>query len=667
MTWWRAVCLAACQAFIYTPAIAVTATRTLAPLLASNAALPVAPAIPTPAFSAEPRLRQVRLSPDGAQVAYLDGEGASSSLYLLDTRTQTSRRLLASSGQATLHWSGDSRTLFLAARDGVSAIAIASGSASKLAAFDGKLEHRVFPADPGHVRHLLFDTDDTTSGVYRLERLDAQGRRELLYQGGKLDAFLLDAAGQLRFAKTVTTDGTPVIARRQGSRWQEVLRCQRLDACVPVASSADNARLFMLMAPYGDRSVLAELQLAQGRRRVTAADPAALADILRVVAAPDDPAPLFVMLESPMPHHIGLTPTARQAVADIDRRFPHGGIVIEAGEKGATLLLTETGSRLQHARYWLYHSGRRTFQSILQAQRAAARPLPEAQLAQARAVHYKAADGMLVHGYLTLPPGRAAARVPLLTLVHGGPWQRANAGYVLLVQLLANRGVAVFEPNFRASAGYGLRYLTAAGSDLGNGRMQADILDGVRWLLAQGVGDRQRLAIAGHSFGGYATLLALTHAPDLFQFGMAMMPPPDFARTLRALAAPPDQAGLPLRLRNLGVDLDDSAAMRALAAAAPVRHVARLNKPLLIMAGGKDNMVDIAAVTDYVASLQLAGKPVSFLLDPEEGHNPRQPLFLQARLYLLEKLVWQRLGGPAPAAPSAELAGYLRNTLKTAP
>ena len=667
MTWRRAVCLAACLAFIYTPATAVTATRTLAPLLASNAARPVAPAISTQAFSAEPRLRQVRLSPAGTQLAYLDDEGAGSSLYLLDTRTQASQRLLASSGQATLHWSGDSATLFLAARDGVSAIAVASGASGKLAAFDGKLIHQVYPADPGHARHLLLDTLDAASGGYRLERIDAQGRRELLYQGRQLHGFLLDASGSLRFASTIAADGTPVIARRQGGTWQEVLRCRRLDPCVPVATSADASRLGMVMAADGDRAVLAELQLAQGRRRMVAGDPAALADVRRVMTDPGNGAPLFALLESPVPHHLGLTPSARRAVADIARRFPQGGVMIDAAKGGNTLLLTETGARLQHARYWLYHVARRTFEPILQAQRAAARPLPEAQLAQATAVHYRAADGVLVHGYLTLPPGRAAARVPLLTLVHGGPWQRASPGYTPLVQLLANRGVAVFEPNFRASAGYGLRYLTAAGGDLGNGRVQADILDGVRWLLAQGVGDRQRLAIAGHSFGGYATLLALTHAPDLFQFGMAMMPPPDFARSLRTMAAAPDQAGLPLRLRDLGVDLNDEAAMRALAAAAPVRHVAQLGKPLLIMAGGKDSLVDIAAVTDYVARLQLANKPVSLLLDPDEGHNPRQPLFRQASLYLLETLVHQHLGGPAPAAPSAELAGYLRNTLKAAP
>jgi dipeptidyl aminopeptidase/acylaminoacyl peptidase len=138
-----------------------------------------------------------------------------------------------------------------------------------------------------------------------------------------------------------------------------------------------------------------------------------------------------------------------------------------------------------------------------------------------------------VHGFLTLPPGRAAATLPLLTLVHGGPWSHLDADYSALVQLLANRGYAVFQPNFRASTGYGERYMLAPGADFGNGRVQADIIDGVRWLLAQGVGDARRMGIIGASFGGYSTLLALSHTPDLFQVGIALQPPTDFVRGLR--------------------------------------------------------------------------------------------------------------------------------------
>ena len=652
----------------WTPVLAArtAATQTLAPWLARNAALPAAPKIAREAFERRPRLHAVRLSPDGLSVAYLEGAGAQTSLHVLDTRTQGERRLLASAGQVALFWSGDSRLLFLVARDGVSVVSLADGSSRKLLAFDGKTEHQLFSAGPGpgHARHVLIDSHDVARASYRLERMDGEGRRELLYQGEKLNGFLFDASGQLQFSMVRASDGRFVIMRRQATRWQEVLRCLPLDECTLVAATPDGARLSMLMAHGGDRSVLVEIDLARGTRRVVLADRAALADIRRVISDPEQ-APLFAMLESPMLRHVGLSVVARRAVADIDRQFGEGGVFIAASAGGATLLLIETGSRLSQERYWLYDSSRHSMREILQRQRAADQPLPSAQLAQTTAIHYRASDGMLLHGYLTLPPGKNARTVPLLTLVHGGPWERVNATYTPLVQLLANRGVAVFQPNFRGSVGYGLHYLKAAGADLGNGRVQADILDGIQWLLQQGVGDKQRLAIAGHSFGGYATLLALTHQATIFQFGMAIAPPPDLARTLRRLAAiPASDAGLMLSLPELGVDVQDVAMMAKLEAAAPARHTDQLRKPLLIMAGARDGLVEIAAVTDYVARLQLAGKSVTLLVDPDEGHNPRKPLYREAALYLLEALVQRYLGGPEPAAPGAELADYLRQTLK---
>lgn len=664
------VLMALLLVYAWAPVLAApaAATQTLAPLLARNAALATAPKIAREAFERRPRLHAVRLSPDGLSVAYLEGAGVQTSLHVLDTRTQGERRLLASAGQVSLFWSGDSSLLFLIARDGVSVVSLADGSSRKLLAFDGKTEHQLFSAGsgpgPGHARHVLIDSHDAARASYRLERMDGDGRRELLYQGEKLNGFLFDASGQLRFSMIRASDGRFVIMRRQATRWQELLRCLPLDECTLVAATPDGARLSMLMAHGGDRSVLVEIDLALGTRRVVQADRAALADIRRVISDPEQ-APLFAMLESPMLHHVGLSVAARRAVADIDRQFGEGGVFIAASGGGATLLLIETGSRLSQERYWLYDSSRRSMREILQGPRAADQPLPQAQLAQTTAIHYRASDGMLLHGYLTLPPGKNARTVPLLTLVHGGPWERVNAAYTPLVQLLANRGVAVFQPNFRGSIGYGLHYLKAAGGDLGNGRVQADILDGIQWLQQQGVGDKQRLAIAGHSFGGYATLLALTHQATMFQFGMAIAPPPDLARTLRRLAAAPaSEAGQMLSLQELGVDVQDVAMMAALDAAAPARHTEQVRKPLLIMAGARDGLVEIAAVSDYIARLQLAGKPVSLLVDPDEGHNPRKPLYRQAALYLLELLVQQYLGGPEVAAPNAELAVYLRQTLK---
>lgn len=110
--------------------------------------------------------------------------------------------------------------------------------------------------------------------------------------------------------------------------------------------------------------------------------------------------------------------------------------------------------------------------------------------------------------------------------------------------------------------------------------------------------------------------------------------------------------------------LDDAALMKRLADAAPAAHSEKVRKPLLVIAGGKDQMVEIAAVTDYVARLQGSGKPVSLLVDPDEGHQPRKPIMRQAYVYLLQRMLHPHLGGPAVAAPSAELAKFLGQTMK---
>jgi dipeptidyl aminopeptidase/acylaminoacyl peptidase len=233
--------------------------------------------------------------------------------------------------------------------------------------------------------------------------------------------------------------------------------------------------------------------------------------------------------------------------------------------------------------------------------------------------------------------------------------------------LLANRGYAVFQPNFRSSSGYGEKYMLAPKADFGNGRVQADIVDGVRWLVANGIGERKRVGIMGDSFGGYATLRALTHTPALFQFGMGLSPPPDFARTLQAAAdagAAEDDVPFAVRLPLLGIALDDKAAMKPMRDAAPALHAAQVTRPLLILAGARDDKVPLPAVSDYVARLQELGRPVSLLVMPDEGHSPRKPITRQAYLYLLQQMLHQHLGGPATPAPSPELADYLKQNMK---
>jgi len=145
--------------------------------------------------------------------------------------------------------------------------------------------------------------------------------------------------------------------------------------------------------------------------------------------------------------------------------------------------------------------------------------LNEKDMADMQPISYKSRDGLVIHGYLTLPKGKEAKNLPVVVNPHGGPWVRDNWGFNPEVQLLANRGFAVLQMNYRGSTGYG-RSFWEAGFKQWGGKMQNDITDGVEWLIQQGIADPKRVAIYGASYGGYAVLAGLAFTPDVYACGV---------------------------------------------------------------------------------------------------------------------------------------------------
>lgn len=646
---------------------AASAVDSLSGVLARNAALPRAPLLDPTLFDRPERLRDVRLAPDGAHLAWVDEVDGKAELYVMPLAGGPPRPLAALEPKDRVHWSRDGSVLFLAQEGGIAAIGVRDGAGGRIAMFDKEGRQRFAGIDRAMPRHALIEEHDTAAHTSRLVRIGADGARSLLYAGpGKLGAPLSRPGGAPAILRRQEADFTQLILQRRGKAWTEAFRCAPLRTCVPLALSLDGTRLFMRTLHAGDREALLELTLANGARRVVHTDPEGMADLVDVTLSPRDGQPMLATYQLPRLRLVGLDADGKRIAAGIARRFPEGGVAVESCAPNACLL-AERNARMAHARYWLLDLRSQALHPVLDEVRAKGGMPPEAQLAQRIALRYPASDGFMVHGYLTLPRGLPARSLPLVVFVHGGPWGHVTSGYSANAQLLANRGFAVFEPNFRGSTGYGARYTLAPGADYGNGRVQADIIDGVRWLLAQGVGDPQRLGIAGGSFGGYATLLALTHTPAMFRFGMATQPPTDFARALRQGAAEPGRPGEPpLRqvLAAVGIDPSDPAQLGPIAAAAPHGLANRVRAPLLMVAGAKDNKVEVEAVADYVARLQGLGKPVSLLVDPDEGHNPRNPVARQAQMHLLLRMLHRYLGGPPAPAPGAAVASYLARNLR---
>ncbi|MEC2076192.1 S9 family peptidase [Metabacillus fastidiosus] len=242
--------------------------------------------------------------------------------------------------------------------------------------------------------------------------------------------------------------------------------------------------------------------------------------------------------------------------------------------------------------------------------------LDSENLADMHPISYKSRDGLTIHGYLTLPKNKKPENLPLIVNPHGGPWVRDGWGFNSEVQLLANRGYAVLQMDFRSSAGYGKEFLEAGNKQWGL-KIQDDITDGVQWAINQGIADPDRIGIYGGSFGGYAALAGITFTPDLYKaavdyvgvsniFTLLDTIPP-YWETMRNMLY--ERVGHPEKDKEL------------LTAVSPVFHADKIKTPLFVAQGANDPRVNKAESDQIVEALRKRGVDVEYMVKDNEGHG----------------------------------------------
>src|SRR6266496_4961118 len=263
-------------------------------------------------------------------------------------------------------------------------------------------------------------------------------------------------------------------------------------------------------------------------------------------------------------------------------------------------------------------------------------------LAPKKPVVIKARDGLEMVSYLTTPPGVDPKKLPLVLLIHGGPWDRDFDNYDPEVQLLANRGYAVLQVNYRGSTGFGIKFFNAGNLQVGLGMVE-DLFDAVHWAMDQGIADPKRIAAMGGSMGGFATLRSLEIRPDLFACGVDECGPADEAVSFRS--SPKYWSNILERWRRRAGDADhDENWNRKIS---PLYHVDAIRAPLLIGQGKNDPRVTIANTDAMVAALRKAKREVIYVVYPDEGHGfarPENQLDFYGRV---EEFLAKHLGGRA--------------------
>lgn len=277
--------------------------------------------------------------------------------------------------------------------------------------------------------------------------------------------------------------------------------------------------------------------------------------------------------------------------------------------------------------------------------------LEGAPLSPMTPVEIKSRDGLTLPSYLTLPlgsdpdgDGRPNRPVPLVLNVHGGPWTRDTYGYNPEHQWLANRGYAVLSVNYRGSTGFGKSFISAGNRQWG-AAMQQDLVDAVDWAAREGITTREKTAIYGGSYGGYAVLAGLTFTPERFACGVDIVGVSNLNTFMETI--PPYWEPLRPQLYQRVGDPRTEEGKAFLASRSPVNFADRIVRPLLIAQGANDPRVNKAESEQIVAAMQAKKIPVTYVVFPDEGHGFARPQNRLAFYAISESFLSRCLGGRA--------------------
>jgi dipeptidyl aminopeptidase/acylaminoacyl peptidase len=303
----------------------------------------------------------------------------------------------------------------------------------------------------------------------------------------------------------------------------------------------------------------------------------------------------------------------------IDAKLPNTvNHISVASRSNSSLVLVASHSDIQPKVYFLYNAETGAINKVGEEYRM----ISPKQMGTQQMVRYKARDGLEIPAYLTIPPSGNGKNLPMVVLVHGGPFMRGSTwGWNPEVQFLASRGYAVLEPEFRGSTGFGYTHFQKGWKQWGLA-MQDDIADGTKWAIAQGIAAPDRICIAGASYGGYATLMGLIRDPDLFRCGFEWAGVTDIKMMFDGYRG--RDSDLPEMWKKYGLPSligDPVADADQLIATSPLLQAGRIKQPLLLAYGGADRRVPLFHGTAFRDAVMKHNKDVEWVVYNDEGHG----------------------------------------------
>lgn len=611
------------------------------------------PLIPRSVLFGNPTYAGPAISPDGTRLGYLAPRDGVLNVWVAPLDDPAAARPVTDDrgqGIRAYGFCHDDRTLYyLQDDDGdenwrLHLLDLATGTDRCVTPFD-QVNVQVLEHNRWHPTTMLLGINKDNPELHDLYRLDlADQSLTKLRENPGFTSWLVDTDLSVRGVEAMTEDG--------GVQWflgdpgagepTEWLTVPAEDVLTTnlAGFSRDGGTLYLVSSIGANAGRLLAVDLASGEQTVLAEDPAY--DVADLEAHPETLQPQAVMFHKDRHEWVMLDPafgaamTQLRAVLDTATGGIDGEITVERDERTDQIWLVTVTQSDGPIRYYRYRRDTGELAFLFSH-----RPeLTGYQLASMHPFAFTARDGLEVHGYVSYPPGVPARQLPAVLNVHGGPWARDSWGYHPEAQWLANRGYACIQVNFRGSTGYGKAFVNAGNKQWGR-TMHTDLLDAIGHFADDGIIDRERVAIAGGSYGGYAALAGAAFTPEVFRCAIDMCGP---ANLLTLLASIPPYWKPIQRLFHTRVG-DPETEKDMLIERSPLTAAGQIQIPVLVAQGGNDVRVKQAEAEQIVAALQTNGLSHEYLLFEDEGHGLARPENRERYYAAAERFLAEHLGG----------------------
>ncbi|HEY0028359.1 MAG TPA: alpha/beta fold hydrolase [Allosphingosinicella sp.] len=635
-------------------AAAVALPLAAVPALAQNEA----PLIPRETIFGNPTKTAGRLSPDGKWLSWIAPRDGVLNIYVAPASSPAAARPLTNERQRPIRqyfWAPDSKQiLFINDKGGdenflLYGVDIASAQERALTPFD-KTRVQIVNISNDVPDRILIGVNNRDPRWHDVHSLDLKTGKltPVLQNDGGYAGFLADEQLVVRVANKSRADGGSSFFRVMNNKVEaqpfEEVTLEDSQTTQPVGFTTDGKTLYWIDSRGRDTAALIAQDVATAKKTLVAQS--AKADIGNALTNPKTGRVEAYAVNYLKNEWTPLGGAVKGDLAFLEKNLK-GEIAVTSRTNADDKWIVSVDPVTQPSSTHLYDRKAKRLTKLYTT-----RPeLEGATLAAMHPVEIKSRDGLNMVSYLTLPPGsdpdgdgRPNKAVPMVLLVHGGPWGRDAYGYNGTHQWLANRGYAVLSPNFRASTGFGKKFISAGDLQWGT-KMHDDLLDAVDWAVKRGVTSPDKVAIMGGSYGGYATLAGLAFTPDKFACGVDIVGPSNLETLLKTIP-PYWEAGKVQFYKRMG-DPNTAEGLALLKERSPLYKADKITRPLLIGPGANDPRVNVAESEQIVNAMKAKNIPVTYVVFPDEGHGFARPVNNIAFNAVAENFLARCLGGRA--------------------